>query len=101
MGDAAVAPRIATGVGIGLSSCVVPVYISEVAPVAIRGALGSYNQLAICVGILGALIAGLPLAASNPGWWRTMFAMAAVPALALLFGAMAIPESPRWLAKTV
>jgi len=30
-----------------------------------------------------------------------MFALAAVPALALLLGAMAIPESPRWLAKTV
>ena len=44
----------------------VPVYISEVAPVAIRGALGSYNQLAICVGILGALLAGLPLVETQP-----------------------------------
>jgi len=90
--------RLLCGVGIGLSSCVVPVYISEVAPAAVRGALGSFNQLSICFGILGALIAGLPLA-GNAEWWRTMFWMAAVPAGLLGAFSLVIPESPRWLAK--
>jgi len=90
--------RLLCGLGIGLSSCVVPVYISEVAPPAVRGALGSLNQLSICIGILGALVAGLPLAA-NPGWWRQMFLFSVIPGGLLGALAMIIPESPRWLYK--
>jgi len=40
----------------------------QISPTEIRGALGSVNQLFICIGILAALIAGLPLAA-NPLWY--------------------------------
>lgn len=96
--DAMVWGRALVGVGIGLSSAVVPLYISEVAPTDIRGLLGAVNQLAINVGILGALIAGLPLS-TNPGWWRTMFKLAVIPALALALGMGWAPESPRWLYK--
>jgi len=90
--------RLLCGLGIGLTSCVVPVYISEVAPTAVRGALGSFNQLCICVGIFAALLAGLPLA-NNPSWWRQMFLMSAVPGGLLGVLAAVIPESPRWLYK--
>lgn len=41
---------------------------SQISPTEIRGALGSVNQLFICVGILAALVAGLPLA-GNPVWY--------------------------------
>jgi hypothetical protein len=41
-----------------------------VSPTEIHGALGSVNQLSICVGILLALIAGLPLV-NNPAWYGT------------------------------
>ncbi|KAF2313791.1 hypothetical protein GH714_013433 [Hevea brasiliensis] len=64
--------RLLAGIGIGISSAIVPLYISEISPTEIRGALGSVNQLFICIGILLALVAGLPLA-GNPLWWRTMF----------------------------
>ncbi|KAG6500792.1 hypothetical protein ZIOFF_040647 [Zingiber officinale] len=61
--------RLLAGIGIGISSAIVPLYISEVAdfisPTEIRGALGSINQLFICIGILVALVAGLPLS-GNP-----------------------------------
>jgi hypothetical protein len=40
----------------------------QISPTEIRGALGSVNQLFICIGILAALVAGLPLA-QNPAWW--------------------------------
>ncbi|CAI5966036.1 unnamed protein product [Closterium sp. NIES-64] len=82
----------------GVISCVVPVYILEIAPASVRGRLGSLNQLAICVGILAALLAGLPLAA-NPSWWRQMFWIGVAPAAALAAGMLWAPESPRWLAK--
>ncbi|PHT57513.1 hypothetical protein T459_35516 [Capsicum annuum] len=57
--------RLLTGIGIGISSAIVPLYISEISPTEIRGTLGTVNQLFICIGILAALVAGLPLS-GNP-----------------------------------
>ncbi|KAI7725561.1 hypothetical protein M8C21_032914, partial [Ambrosia artemisiifolia] len=88
--------RLLSGVGIGISSAIVPLYISEISPTEIRGTLGSINQLFICIGILAALVAGLPLA-RNPLWWRTMFGIAAIPSVLLALGMAFSPESPRWL----
>lgn len=90
--------RLLAGIGIGISSSLVPLYISEISPTEIRGALGSVNQLFICVGILLALVAGLPLA-GNPLWWRDMFTIATVPAVLMALGMLFAPESPRWLFK--
>ncbi|GJP60081.1 hypothetical protein CLOP_g19066 [Closterium sp. NIES-67] len=90
--------RALTGLAFGVISCVVPVYISEISPAPVRGRLGSLNQLVICTGILTALLAGLPLA-GNPLWWRQMFWIGALPAVALAAGMAWAPESPRWLAK--
>ncbi|KAL9255274.1 Plastidic glucose transporter 4-like protein [Drosera capensis] len=88
--------RLLCGIGIGISSALVPLYISEISPTEIRGALGSVNQLFICIGILAALVAGLPLA-GDPLWWRTMFAIAIIPSVLLVLGMSFCPESPRWL----
>ncbi|KAL1291764.1 hypothetical protein HN51_060285 [Arachis hypogaea] len=88
--------RLLAGIGIGVTSAIVPLYISEISPTEIRGALGSVNQLFICIGILLALVAGLPLA-GNPIWWRTMFGIAIVPSVLLALGMAISPESPRWL----
>ncbi|KAL1810091.1 hypothetical protein ACET3Z_027081 [Daucus carota] len=88
--------RLLAGIGIGISSTIVPLYISEISPTEIRGTLGLINQLFICVGILAALVAGVPLK-SNPLWWRTMFGIAAIPSVLLAVGMTVSPESPRWL----
>jgi MFS transporter, SP family, galactose:H+ symporter len=89
--------RTIVGLGIGLASTTVPVYISEVAPAKARGWQVSLFQLAITIGILGAYIVDYAFAGS--GGWRWMLGLAAVPGAMLGLGMLFLPESPRWLAK--
>ena len=89
--------RIIVGLGIGLSSSTVPVYISEVSPPGARGWQVSLFQLAITIGILGAYLVDYGFAAS--GGWRWMLGLAVVPGALLGLGMLAMPETPRWLAK--
>jgi sugar porter (SP) family MFS transporter len=94
---ALIAGRVIVGLGIGLSSTTVPVYISEVSPAAARGWQVSLFQLAITVGILGAYLVDYGFAAS--GAWRWMLGLAVVPGAMLGLGMLGMPETPRWLAK--
>jgi SP family galactose:H+ symporter-like MFS transporter len=89
--------RILTGIAVGASSLVVPIYIAELAPVSIRGGLVILQQLAISFGILVSYV--LDFAFDSAGWgWRPMFAAAAVPAVILAAGMLKMSHSPRWLA---
>jgi sugar porter (SP) family MFS transporter len=91
------AGRFVVGIGIGFSSVVAPLYISEVAPANVRGALVSLYQFAITVGILGAYIVDYIFAGG--GEWRAMLGLAVVPSLILIVGMVVMPESPRYLFK--
>lgn len=96
--------RIIGGIGVGLASAVVPVYIGEIAPTNIRGRLVSFNQFAIIFGMLVVYFVnwgisnGQTLEWINEVGWRYMFASEAIPAL--IFGSLlfAVPETPRYLA---
>ena len=91
-----VAFRVVTGVAVGASSLVVPMYIAEMAPVRIRGGLVILQQLAISGGILLSYL--LDFAFDSAGWgWRPMFAAAVLPATALTVGMLFMTFSPRWL----
>ena len=87
--------RFLLGLGVGLASMIVPLYIAEIAPADRRGALVSLNQLMITIGILLSYIVGVIFAPIEG--WRYMFAVALVPALVLGIGMFMLPESPRWL----
>jgi sugar porter (SP) family MFS transporter len=87
--------RFVIGLAVGSVSMQVPLYISEVAPPAIRGALVSFNQLAITIGILVSFLVDYAL--SSSGNWRLMFGLAAIPAVALFVGMLSQAESPAWL----
>jgi SP family galactose:H+ symporter-like MFS transporter len=95
--DVLLAARFVVGIGIGFCSVVAPLYISEVAPADIRGALVSLYQFAITVGILGAFLVDYALAGA--GAWRWMLALALIPSLILIGGMVPLPESPRYLFK--
>ncbi|XP_048504577.1 sugar transporter ERD6-like 7 isoform X2 [Beta vulgaris subsp. vulgaris] len=85
--------RLAGGYGMGAFSYVVPVYIAEIAPVHLRGALTTLNQVMICAGVSVAFIIGIVLP------WRALALTGLIPCVILLLGLFFIPESPRWLAK--
>jgi len=102
-----VAARVLGGLAIGAASILAPMYISEVAPAALRGRLSSLQQLAIVLGLFFAFLSNYLIAAAAGGasklfWfgapaWRWMFWMEAVPSAAFLIGVLFIPESPRFL----
>ncbi|CAI0405838.1 unnamed protein product [Linum tenue] len=85
--------RLATGYGMGVFSYVVPVFISEIAPKNLRGALATLNQVMICGGASVSFIIGTFLT------WRALALTGLIPCGILLIGLFLIPESPRWLAK--
>jgi sugar porter (SP) family MFS transporter len=87
--------RLLIGVAIGLASFIVPMYISELAPERIRGALVSLNQLFVTLGILVSY--GVDTFFSASGAWKDMFAIGLIPAIILLVGIALMPNSPRWL----
>src|SRR5690606_21841483 len=108
-----IAARIIGGIGVGIASSIVPLYISEIAPAKVRGQLVTYYQLAVTLGILVAYLSNAFLVqvasvrgAGMSGWmgvwfqeevWRGMFIVGTLPALLFLLGLLGIPESPRWL----
>jgi MFS transporter, SP family, arabinose:H+ symporter len=91
--------RFIGGLAVGAASVISPMYISEVAPKKIRGALVSLNQLTIVLGILITYLSNWFLEDTGENNWRYMFAAQIAPAI-LFFGALFfIPESPRYLLK--
>lgn len=88
------AARLIIGLGVGVAAMMAPLYISECAPAAQRGMLVSIYQLAITLGILGAYVVGYAFGES----WRWMFAVGALPAIALFAGIYFLSDTPRWLA---
>ncbi|MDT7773633.1 MAG: hypothetical protein QOC67_2557 [Pseudonocardiales bacterium] len=87
--------RFVMGVGVGIASVVVPMYLSELAPKEIRGKLTSLMQLLVTVGIFVAYLSDYAL--SGSGAWRWMIGLGVVPAVLLMVGIYTQPESPRWL----
>ncbi|MBV4367720.1 sugar porter family MFS transporter [Erwinia sp. BNK-24-b] len=92
--------RLVLGVAVGGASATVPVYIAEIAPANKRGQLVTLQELMI---VSGQMLAYMSNAGFNAAWggentWRWMLAIATVPAVALWFGMMFMPDTPRWYA---
>jgi sugar porter (SP) family MFS transporter len=87
--------RFVIGVAVGVASMLTPLYIAELAPPRIRGALVTLNQLAIVTGIVVAYYVDFLFSGSAN--WRAMFISAAVPSAILMIALIFLPESPRWL----
>src|SRR5450631_2457209 len=89
--------RVIGGLGIGISTVVAPMYISEIAPPKHRGRLAGMFQFNIVFGILIAFVSNALLAGIGDNAWRWMLGVAAFPSLLYAVFCFGLPESPRWL----
>lgn len=87
--------RFISGLGIGVASQIVNIYLSELAPKQIRGAVVSSYNVGIDIGLVCSLL--ISLACDRD--WRLMLGLGALPALAQLICLYFVPETQRWLAK--
>ncbi|XP_068235220.1 proton myo-inositol cotransporter-like isoform X2 [Palaemon carinicauda] len=88
--------RVIVGIGIGLASMSVPVYLSESAPSEFRGRITVINNVFITGGqfVASVLCGALSYV---PHGWRYMLGLAGIPSVIQLAGFVFLPESPRWL----
>ncbi|GMR35833.1 hypothetical protein PMAYCL1PPCAC_06028 [Pristionchus mayeri] len=88
--------RLIIGLNCGLSSGLVPMYLTEVSPVNYRGMLGSIHQLLVTISILVSQILGLPFIFGTATRWPYIFAFTVVPSALQLLTLPGCVESPKY-----
>lgn len=92
--------RLIAGLGVGLGSSTVPVYISELSPKNVRGRLGAIFQWAVTWGIMIMFYIGFGCShIKGTASFRVAWGIMIIPGLVLFLGSLVLAESPRWLAK--
>jgi sugar porter (SP) family MFS transporter len=89
--------RFAGGLGVGASSVIAPIYISEISPAAARGRLVILFQFNIVLGILISYLSNYLIGLMFHDSWRLMLGIMAIPSFIFLVLLKLVPESPRWL----
>ena len=82
--------RILCGIGAGMISLCVPLYIGEIATKEVRGMLGAGFQLSVTVGVLCVYALGLVLS------WRWLAVVGSISSALLLILMLIVPETPTW-----
>ncbi|KAI5649109.1 hypothetical protein M9H77_35114 [Catharanthus roseus] len=86
--------RILFGIGVGFGNEAVPLFLTEIAPVHLRGAVNILFQLFVTIGIFIANLVNYATSTMHPNGWRVSLGLAAVPAFILLIGSLIITETP-------
>ncbi|XP_062283898.1 solute carrier family 2, facilitated glucose transporter member 1-like [Scomber scombrus] len=89
--------RFIVGLYSGLSTGFVPMYVEEISPTSIRGALGTLHQLGVVTGILMAQIFGIESIMGNASLWPLLLGFTLLPAVVQCVLLPFCPESPRYL----
>eukprot|EP00878_Enallax_costatus_P014909 GHUV01015609.1.p1 GENE.GHUV01015609.1~~GHUV01015609.1.p1 ORF type:complete len:409 (+),score=53.56 GHUV01015609.1:908-2134(+) len=89
--------RIILGFGVGFATQATPLFLSEMAPYNLRGALNILFQLAVTIGIFVAQLINYGTQNLQPWGWRLSLALAGIPGLLLFVGALCLPDTPNSL----
>ncbi|XP_023944356.1 glucose transporter type 1 isoform X2 [Bicyclus anynana] len=89
--------RFLIGINCGFATTASPTYVSEVAPVRLRGAFGTVNQLAVAFGLVGGQILGIDVVLGSDDGWPWLLGLAIVPSAVQCVMIPFAPESPRYL----
>uniref|UniRef100_A0A3Q3WGX4 Major facilitator superfamily (MFS) profile domain-containing protein n=1 Tax=Mola mola TaxID=94237 RepID=A0A3Q3WGX4_MOLML len=89
--------RFIIGVDSGVALSVLPMYLGEITPRHIRGSIGQFNSILICLGVFTGQVLGLPELLGQESRWNYLFAFLAVPVMLQLCVLPFLPESPRYL----
>lgn len=84
----------------GLASSVLPLYVAELSPPHLRGAMGTIPTILYVIGMLVAVVIGLPEFLGAPKLWYIMSWLRLIPAAILAAVLPFCPESPRYLLLT-
>ena len=81
----------------GITSAVAPLYMVEIPPTALRGALGGLHQFFIVLAILVSQILGHPAVLGNEARWPYLFGVGIIPIVYQILTLPFCPESPKYL----
>uniref|UniRef100_A0A8C9YI23 Solute carrier family 2, facilitated glucose transporter member 5 n=1 Tax=Sander lucioperca TaxID=283035 RepID=A0A8C9YI23_SANLU len=89
--------RLIIGVNSGIALSALPMYLGEITPRHIRGSIGQFNSILICLGVFMGQVLGLPELLGQESRWSYLFSFLALPAILQLCVLPFLPESPRYL----
>jgi sugar porter (SP) family MFS transporter len=89
--------RFLAGFASGVFTSLVPLYVSEIAPIHLRGSAATSCNLTCCIGTLMAMVLGQNEFIGKPDMWPYVLFVPAVPAILQLVFMPFMPESPRYL----
>jgi len=92
-----IAGRLVIGINAGLNAGLAPMYLAEISPTPLRGAIGTGYQLIITISILLAQVLGMVNILGNDSGWPWLLAITAVPAIFQIATLPFCPESPKYL----
>lgn len=89
--------RFFIGLNSGLNAGLAPMYLAEISPINLRGAVGTVYQLVITISILIAQILGLNSLLGTDSLWVTLLMVTVIPAILQVIALPFCPESPKYL----
>lgn len=89
--------RFIMGISAGVSTSVAPMYLSEIAPLHMRGVISTINQCAILMGIIVSQIMGLQSVIGNKNLWPLIFGVSIIPVIIQMLSLPWCPETPHHL----